>query len=78
MQLSRVEYSSQEAHNGQLGQPQAQDGWCSQDVVPEDSLGLLGVRKRCPMSPSRRLCVQVDNQCCRQPEIDLKAMQLVS
>lgn len=78
MQLSRVEYSSQEAHNGQLGQPKTQDGWCSQDVMPEDSLGPLGVRKRCPMSSSRRCCVQVDHQCCGQPEINLKEMQLVN
>lgn len=77
MQLSRVEHSSQEAHNGQFWQPETQDRWCSQDVVPEDSFGPLGVRKSCPMSPSRRCCVQVDNQTCRQPQIDLKTMLLV-
>lgn len=41
MQLSRLKYSSQEAHNGQLWQAKTQDRGCREDVVPENSFGPL-------------------------------------
>lgn len=77
MQLSRLEDSSQEAHDGQLGQPQTQDGGCREHVVPENSFGPFRVGECCPMLPSGCCCVQIDNQCCRQPQVDLKMVRSV-
>lgn len=39
MQLSWFEYSSQEAHDGELWQAKTQDGRRCEDVMPEDGFG---------------------------------------
>lgn len=71
MQLAGFENSTREAHDGQLWQPQPQDGRGSQNTVPKEYTSLLGGCQCIPVSSGRCDRVQVYYKGCCQPQVNL-------